>query len=296
MVYLLYPGCMIVSEQYQYEISAKKILDFFGIEYRDFPEFHCCGEPMKCVNVMTWLTMAARIIAIAERENADILVLCNGCYLSLNKAKKILLEDSKKRDRVNAILGEEDLEFRGRAKIKHIMSVIAEEIGEEKIRDNIKIRLDGLKFATHYGCHVLRPYEFAIDDPENPTVLEKFIELLGGSAPYYPERMDCCMILFSNVKPRDADMLRGEKLEAIKKRGFHAMVTICPLCQHSYETRQKRIMKILKMDVSIPVIYYTQLLGLSLGMGPDELGLNLNSSPVEKILEKIATLSSRDKT
>ncbi len=278
---------MIVSEQYQYEISAKKILDFFGVKYRDFPEFHCCGEPMKCVNIMTWLTMAARVIAIAEKENADILTLCNGCYLSLNKAKKILMEDEEKRNAVNEILSEEGLEFRGVAKIKHIMTVIAEEIGEEKIKKNIKIKLDGLKFAVHYGCHVLRPYDFAIDDPENPTVLERYIELLGGKAPYYPEKMDCCMILFGNVRPRDADFLRGEKLEAIKKRGFNALVTICPLCQHSYETRQKRIMKIFKKDVSIPVIYYTQLLGLSLGMHPEELGLNLNASPVEQLLKKI---------
>ena len=134
---------------------------------------------------------------------------------------------------------------------------------------------------------MLRPYDFSIDDPENPTLLERYIELLGAKAPYYPERMDCCMILFGNVKPRDADRLRGEKLAAIKARGFDGMVTICPLCHHSYETRQKRIAKIFKMDVEIPVIYYTQLLGLALGLKPEELGLNLNQTPVDRLLAKI---------
>ncbi len=289
MGYMFYPGCMVVSEQYQYEISAKKILDYFGIDYKDFPEFHCCGEPMKCVNFLTWLTMAGRIIAMAEKEGRDILTLCNGCYLSLNKAKKVLLEDEEKRKKVNEILAEEGLKFTGKIKIKHIMTVIDEEIGQEKIKEKLKVDLSGLKLATHYGCHVLRPYSFAIDDPEDPKILEKYVELLGAKSPYYPERMDCCMILFGNVKPKEADKIRGEKLLAISRRGFDGLVTICPLCQHSYETRQKRISKMLKQEVSVPVIYYTQLLGLALGFEPEELGLNLNQSRVEKILDKIGS-------
>ena len=292
MGYLLYPGCMIVSEQYQYEISARKILDFFGVDYDVYPEFHCCGEPMKCVNLMTWLTMAARVIAIAEKMSRDVLTLCNGCYLSLSKAKKILSTDQEKRETVNSILTDEGLEFRGTAKIKHIMTVIVEDIGRERIEKNIKRRLEGLRLAVHYGCHVLRPYDFAIDDPENPKILQEYVELLGAEAPYYPEMMDCCMILFGNVKPREADLIRGEKLLAIKKRGFDGLVTICPLCQHSYETRQKRISKMLKQDASIPVIYYTQLLGLAIGFKPRELGLHLNMSPVEKILEKLGIQES----
>lgn len=287
MGYMFYPGCMVVSEQYQYEISAKKILDYFGIDYKNFPEFHCCGEPMKCVNLLTWLTMAARIIAIAEKEGRDILTLCNGCYLSLNKAKKILLEDDEKKRKVNEILSEEGLEFTGRISIKHIMTVIDEAIGEEKIKEKIRISLDGLKLAVHYGCHVLRPYSFAIDDPENPKILEKYIELLGAKSPYYPEKMDCCMILFGNVRPREADKIRGEKLLAVLERGYDGLVTICPLCQHSYETRQKRISKMLKKKVAVPVVYYTQILGLALGFEAEELGLHLNATPVERILEKI---------
>ena len=242
---------------------------------------------MKCVNFLTWLPMSRRIIAIAEKKGKDILTLCNECYLSLNKAKKILLEDDEKRRKVNMILSEEGLEFKGTARIRHIMTVISEDIGESKIRSSIKTELKGLKLAVHYGCHVLRPYDFAIDNPENPSILERYIELLGAEAPYYPEKMDCCMILFGNVRHREADILRGEKLLAISRRGFDGMITICPLCQHSYETRQKRIAKIFKKDVSIPVIYYTQLFGLSLGMTPEELGLNLNASPVEQVLEKI---------
>ena len=287
MSYMFYPGCMIVSEQYQYEISAKKILDFFKIKYEDYPEFHCCGEPMKCVNLITWLTMAARIIAIAESKDRDILVLCNGCYLSLNKAKKYLLESNRKREIVNKILGKEGLEFHGKATIKHIMRVISDDIGEELIKSSLKRDLSGLKFAVHYGCHVLRPHEFSIDNPENPQILEKYIKILGAKAPYYPEKLDCCMILFANVKPKEADFLRALKLEAIKKRGFDALVTICPLCQKSYETRQKRLKKFFKKDVFIPVIYYTQLLGLALGFKPEEVGLHLNQSPVEELLKKL---------
>ena len=284
---MYYPGCMILSEQYQYEISAKKILDYFNVKYEDIPEFHCCGEPLKCVNVSTWLTMAARIIAMAEDKGRDVLVLCNGCYLSLNKARKYLLNDSRRFKEVNSILSREGLEFRGTAKIKHIVNILVEDIGVDKIKQSVKRQIN-IKVATHYGCHVLRPYEFSIDpDPENPTILEKLLNAIGAKAPYYPERLDCCMILFGNVKHREADYLRAVKLEAIKKRGFDALVTICPLCQKSYETRQKRLKKIFKKDVFIPVVYYTQLLGLALGFSPEDMGLHLNQSPVEVLLEKL---------
>lgn len=279
---------MVWSSQYQYEISAKRLLDFFGIEYTDFPEQQCCGKPLMCVNISTWLALAARIMAIAEGEGKDIITLCNGCYLSLNEAKKIIVESPDKLALVNAILEKEGLEFTGRVRIKHVVKVIGEDIGLERILNDAKLRLNGLKLAVHYGCHALRPKEFSIDDsPENPSLIERILSALGASCPYYPEKFDCCMTLMSNVDVEKADILRGRKLLAIKRRGFDALVTICPLCQQSYETRQKRISRMLKEDISIPVIYLTQLLGISLGIHSRELGLHLNESPIEKILKNV---------
>ncbi len=279
---------MVWSSQYQYEISARKILDTFRVDYKTFPEQQCCGKPLMCVNIDTWLTLAARIIAIAEREKKDIITLCNGCYLSLNEARKILLETPEKLELVNNILSKENLKFTGNIRIRHIVSVIWEDIGVDRISDRIKIRLDNLKLAVHYGCHVLRPKEFAIDsNPERPHIVEDIIQTLGAESPYYPEKFDCCMILLSNADVKGADIIRGKKLLAIQRRKFDALVTICPLCQQSYETRQKRISKLIKEKISVPVIYLTQLIGLALGIPPKELGLHLNTSPVEVILKKI---------
>jgi len=285
---MLYQGCMIWSSQYQYEISARKILDFFGVDYKVFPEQQCCGKPLMCVNINTWLTLAARVMAIAEKEGLDVLTLCNGCYLSLNEARKILLESPEKKELVNRILSKEGLKFSGELRIKHIVSVIWEDIGLKKLSENVKVKLSGLKLASHYGCHSLRPKEFSIDsNPENPRIIEEILEILGVESPYYPEKNDCCMILMSNVDVKGADLLRGKKLLAIQRRGFDGMATICPLCQQSYETRQKRISKMMKEKISVPVIYLTQLIGLARGMSPREVGLDLNTSPVEKLLGKI---------
>ncbi|MCR8453727.1 MAG: CoB--CoM heterodisulfide reductase iron-sulfur subunit B family protein [Crenarchaeota archaeon] len=288
MTYILYQGCAVWTSQYQYEISARKILDFFGIDYIDFPEQQCCGKPLACVNMNTWLVLAARIMAIAEREGRDIITLCNGCYLSLNEAKKIIMESHDEFSLINSILSKENLKFTGFVKIKHIVKVISEDIGLKRIIENSRLKLDGLKLAIHYGCHVLRPKEFSVDkNPEDPSIIEDILSSLGASCPYYSEKFDCCMALLANVDVENADLIRGKKLLAIKRRGFDALVTICPLCQQSYELRQKKISRVLKEDISIPVIYLTQLLGLSLGLHPRDLGLHLNESPVEKIIKRL---------
>ena len=285
----LYPGCTVQSEQYAFEVSVREILPEFGVQLEELEGLSCCGYPLKNVSVPAWFYMAARNLALAEEKALDILSLCNGCNLSFHEVKHYLNEDSALRERINSLLSMEGLKYAGEANSLHILEVFSQVVGVEKIQSSVKVPLEGLKLAAHYGCHALRPSEMGmIDDPEDPHILEELIRALGASAVDYPERLDCCGQGLSMTTGRTALTISGLKLKAIQDQMFDGVVAVCPFCMKMLDSKQRAIrVSTEHKDVNIPVVYYSQLLGLAMGMEAEKIGLNLNSSPVWELLKKI---------
>jgi len=285
----LYQGCTVQSEQYAFEISAKETLSNLGIQLQELEGLSCCGYPLKNVSVPAWFYMSARNLALAEAKGVDLLPLCNGCNLSFREVKNYLKEDSELRERINSLLSMEGLEYTGKAKSFHILEAFSQVVGIEKIRNAVKVPLNGLKLAAHYGCHALRPSSIGmIDDPENPQILEELIRVLGASAVDYPERLDCCGQGLSMTTGRTALTISGGKLKTIQNQLFDGVVTVCPFCMKMLDSKQRAIRVSTEYkDVNIPVFYYSQLLGLAMGLDAKQIGLNLNQSPVGDILKKI---------
>lgn len=289
MRYALYLGCWIHTQQYGYEMSTRKTLPKLGVELHDPDGFSCCGYPLRSFNDSAWFYLSARNLAIAERDALDILPLCNGCYASMNEVKHYLDSDEEFRSYINEALSNEGLEYRGKKRIRHILEVLHNDIGVEKIGNEIKTPLSGLCFATHCGCHALRPSDFKYtDDPEDPKLLDEVTQALGADTRYYPEKMDCCGATLVISDYEAAFKLTGYKLQAVQRRGFDGLVTNCPFCLKMFDSRQDAVGKIIHdKGLSLPVFYITQLLGLALGMDTFELGLGFNMSPVDKVIEKI---------
>ena len=161
-------------------------------------------------------------------------------------------------------------------------------MGGEKIRAAVTNPLKGLKLATHYGCHALRPGDLEIlDDSEDPRYLEELIDPLGASVEDYPERLDCCGQGLAITTGKTALTISGAKLKAIQDRGFDAVITVCPFCMKMLDAKQNAIRITTKSTINLPVLYYTQLLGLAMGIPAEKLGLNTNLSPVGEILKKL---------
>ena len=272
--YLLFLGCVIPYRISSYEISARKVLEKLGVELAEMPEFNCCGLPLDPVNHDMMLTLAARNLCLAEQQNLNIIALCNGCFGVLNEVNKMLKEDKKLKEKVNGYLKEIGMEFMGTITVKHLIHVLAEDIGLEKIKETVKKPLNPLRVAQHTGCHVVRPAKYVgFDDPENPTILKNLIEVTGAKCLDYMDETECCGAPIIGVNAEIPLQLAREKLDHIRAVGAQAMITVCPFCHMMFDLNQPRIERAFNEKFGIPVLHYPQLLGLAMGIAPEELAL-----------------------
>jgi heterodisulfide reductase subunit B len=282
--YALYPGCVMPTEQYAYEMSIRETLPLLEIDLVDLKGFSCCGEPIKGINQMLTITLSARNLAIAEREGLDVFIPCPMCHLAFSDAKIILDSDSKMNERVNKFLEDEGLKYTGTTNIFHTLDLLHDVVGIEKIKQRIKKPLKDLKVATHYGCHLVRPSECnRPDDSENPQKMERILKAIGAKPLDYPEKLDCCGGLLTANLPESALTKTGQKLQKVQEQGFDAFIDVCPWCHRQYDSKQTKAGETVAAQLEVPVLYLTQLLGLSFGIPKDKLGFDFNLSPVNKL-------------
>ncbi len=286
----VYWGCMISTSEYAYELSLRATLPKLGVEIVDLEGASCCGFPIRSVNRMAAEYMALRNLAIADGVGTKfLLVPCNGCYLSLREAAYRWRADEKLRGKVSELLRREGLTFEGRVEVVHTINFLHDVVGLDVVKKAVKRPLRGLKLVSHTGCHVLRPSDVVgIDDPERPTKLDDLIRALGAEVLDYPESLDCCGggLLLSH--PETAVSIAATKLRAVQRLGVHGLVDSCPACHVMFDAKQEAGAKAIGCKLSVPVVYYTQLLGLAMGLDERSLGLHLNRSPVEKLLEAVS--------
>jgi len=279
-----YPGCIMQTEQYAYELSLREILPKFDIDLVDLKGFSCCGEPLKNVNQMLTLSLAARNIALAEKEDLDLFVPCPMCHLAMTECKHILNNDQEMKDRINTFLKDENLNYHGTTTLISILDIFHDVIGLKKLKETIKKPLTDLRFAAHYGCHLIRPQEIGRpDDAEHPQKIEQILTILGITPEEYPEKLDCCGALLNANLPESALTKTGQKLQKIQDYGFDGFVDVCPWCHRQYDARQNKAGETVATKLNVPVFYLTQLIGLALGLDEEKLGLHLNLSPIETI-------------
>jgi len=192
------------------------------------------------------------------------------------------------RGKVNSLLRDEGLEYKGTVRIWHLINLLHDMMKEETLQKSVKKTLKGLKLASQYGCHILRPSRLRrIDNPENPRKMDELIELLGATSVDYPEKLDCCgaLLLWSH---HDAALtFAGLKIRAVQDHGFDGLVVSCPACHLMFDARQKAAGATVGSKLNLPVLYYSQLLGTAMGIDEEKLGLHLNRSPVDQLLRKI---------
>ena len=282
--YALYPGCVMPTEQYAYELSIRETFPLLGIELIDLKGFSCCGEPMKSVNQLMTLYLSARNLAIGEKQDIELFVPCPMCHLALSECKRVLSSDSDMMKRINDMLATEDLCYGGTNDIVHTVDLLYDVIGIDEIKQHVKKSLEGLKVATHYGCHLIRPSEIGRPvDSENPQKMEKILSVLGTEPVDYAEKLDCCGAPILVNLPESALTKTGQKLVAVQEQGFDVFVDVCPWCHRMFDSKQVKAGETVASKLEIPVVYLTQLLGLAFGVKKEKLGLDLNLSPVDKL-------------
>jgi len=288
--YAFFLGCTVPYRESSYEISARKVFTRLGVELVEMPDANCCGLPVDPADHELMLALSARNLCLAEKMNLNIITLCTGCGTTLRKVNKMMKTDKMIREKVNGYLKEVGMEFKGTIEVKHLVQVLNEDVGFDKIKDTIQKPLTPLKVAEHGGCHLLRPMKImGWDNPEDPKILKNLIELTGAKCLDYIDEPECCGYTVIAIDDNVALNLTREKLVHIREVGAEALITVCPSCHLMFDVNQSRIERIFNEKFSIPVLHYTQLLGLAMGMSPDELAfkeLRVDPSRVLEIVNK----------
>ena len=287
--YALFLGCTIPARQPNYELSARKALAKLGIKLVDLDNLTCCcPPPVQSVDLETSLAVAAYNICLAEEANLDLVTLCSGCFESLAMANAMLKSDGELKAKINGILGQVGREFLGSKEVKHYLQVLMEDVGLDHLKKSVSKPLSGLKVAAFYGCHALRPSELLkLDEPERPSILENLIETLGAESVEYRNKLKCCGGLLRGYSDDLALDLAREKLANTSKAGADCIATLCPFCFVALDIGQIQIRSQFNEAYDMPVLHYSELLALALGIDPEELELKTHKVKTDKVISKI---------
>ena len=284
--YTYYPGCSAEGANKAYHTSARCVSETLGVELVDLPDWNCCGaSTYTSVDQKRAMALSARNLALAEREARDLVAICSGCFCALSKTNRYLAESEALARELSGALDAAGLEYRGTVRVRHLLDVFVNDVGQARIRDSVAKSLSGLRVAPYYGCQLSRP-KGMFGDPEFPTEMDDLLSWLGAEPVRYPLKAKCCGGMLMTTRSDVCETLVLRLLSAAVEAEAECIATICPLCQINLEAYQNRINKRFGTRFDMPIFYFTQLTGLALGLGEKELRFRDNLTPSEPILAR----------
>jgi heterodisulfide reductase subunit B len=217
-------------------------------------------------------TLCARNIAMAEQQKLPLVAPCSGCYKNMFFTRDHLKHDPDLTEHINDALAEDNLKFTGDSPVHHLIEVFVNDVGLPEVKARVKNPLKGLRVAAYYGCQIMRPRK-AREDVEQPKFFEDLVAACGAEPVHYPLRLTCCSGALIITNREAALSLVRNLLESAVRSKAAVIVTACPLCQVNLECYQKQVNKEFGTDYNLPVMYFTQLMGLALGVSPKKLGI-----------------------
>ncbi len=293
MKYAFFPGCTMANRLQFAEKSVRMVVPEFGIELVDLA-FTCCPEPnaVRSLSDDTWVTFAARNIALAEAEGLDILTACAGCHESLTLAKYELDTKPERKEKANEILKGMGFEYKGTSSIIHVHQLLFDEIGVETISAKV-VRPVPIKVVTHSGCHLLRPQKIMqVDDAEAPVKLDMLCEAIGMESLEYMDKVMCCGAGVRKTDSETSYAVLREKMTSITMVEPDAMIVFCPTCFITFESGQRITNRLFGTEFKLPVFYYTELLAIAMGLPETDMLLADHRVKIE--LPKLADTKKED--
>ncbi len=258
MKYAYYPGCTQESTAEEFGLSSEAVCQALGIELEEIPDWNCCGASSgHFVDEELAHALPARNLAIAEKQGLDTAIVCAACYLRLRATRQKARESSEFRQKLADKTG---LAYEARHDVKHLLDIIVNDLGLEEVKKKVTKPLKGLRLAPYYGCYLVRPPKVVgFDDPENPVAMDRLMEALGAQALDWGAKVDCCGGSLILSKEEVAMNLLGGVIEKAREVEADGIVVACPMCHANLDMRQSGPDK-------MPVLYFTELIGLALGI------------------------------
>lgn len=279
--YLLYPGCSLESSARAYMESLNAILEPLDIQLEEIDDWNCCGATEYLgINLIPAYSLIARNLALAAKQmngTRTVVAPCSACYLNLAKADHFMQERPALDVKVNEALAAGGLQYKpGTLDVRHLIDVLVYDVGLDAIKKKVTRPLAGLKIAPYMGCMLPRPdYKHRWSDHEHPTELGDLLHALGAEVIDYPLTTSCCGGHMTQIGPETAFELIRRLVADADERGAHLMATVCPMCQLNIDAYQNEMNHFFGTDYHLPILFFTQLMGLAFGKDPHELGIGV---------------------
>jgi len=288
--YAYFPGCSLESTAPEYAISCKAVSEVLGIELVEIPDWNCCGamDAIYAYNPSLSVALSTRNLALAESMKIDVVTLCSACFFTLSRANKLVHEDSEMKGKVDKMLDNAGLKYNGDVKVRHYLDILVNDVGFQKVSEYVKVPLKGLKVASYYGCMLIRPPEIVnFDDPEHPTSLDKLVEALGAQSVDYIDKTRCCGASLGLTEEHIMMEMTKEILLKAKNAEADCVILPCPMCHFNLDAKQKTIESTFDIQIDMPVLYFTQLMGIAFGINPKKLALHKNCVSPKILLKQL---------
>jgi heterodisulfide reductase subunit B len=284
MAYTYFPGCCMHGFARHCQDSLCAVFGALGLDLQELKDWNCCGATTYIsIDELQAMTLAARNLAMAEQLGREVVAPCNACFMVLKKGRDYLTRYPELRAKIEPALKKVGLKFDGKVQIRHPLEILLRDVGAKGLREKVKKPLKGWKVAAYYGCLLSRPYAL-----EGGVTLEAFDELipaLGATRVDFELKDRCCGGSLTGTIEEVGDRLVHIILREAKRAGADVIVTVCPLCQLNLEAHQGEIARYYREDVSIPIPYFTQLIGLAMGLPAQKLGLEKLLVPIEPVIK-----------
>lgn len=286
--YSFFPGCSLHSTAREYHETAVKSMAALGVELEELEDWNCCGATaLSSADTLLSYALPARNLAMVAEVGRPLAVACNSCFVTLNRANAVMASDTPWRKKVQEALAAIGRRLTRPVEIRHTLHILRHEVGLDRLREKVTRRLEGLKVAPYYGCQIARP-RHQWGDPELPVEMDEVLAATGAEVVRYDRKTKCCGGALMTTKEDIVLSINEELLREAKARGADIIAVCCPMCQMNLDAYQGKINSRFGTDYSIPVVYYTQLVGFALGLDEAEMGFSRGFVPATKYLRKYA--------
>lgn len=287
--YQYYPGCSLHASARDYDESIQLVASLLNIDLKEVDDWNCCGATVTpSLNKSHAQILAARNLAQASKKQNELIVPCNACYANLKKLQIDMESCKKTSQNIEKILRNKGLSLSGMPTVKHLLEIILDDIGLDNLQGFIKNQLKGLKVGCYYGCQIVRPVGF--DSPENPSSLDSLMRVLGAETVDFSHKTHCCGGSLITTQPELALKMVDDILQELWSKDVDLVIVTCPMCQLNLDAYQVKVNKKYQRNYQLPIVYFTQILGLALGIPVKKLGLNRGIVSSKKFLQRVNDL------
>jgi heterodisulfide reductase subunit B len=291
MRYGYFPGCSLTHSAQPYDLSTREVAGALGLALEEIEDWNCCGATeYASVHKTSAYALVGRNLALASQQGLEQVVApCSLCYLNLRKLDHLMADHARVRSLTDDVLAAGGLRYApGSLRVRHLLDTVVEDIGLETIRQNVSRPLAGLRVAPYYGCLIVRPkLNGGAADPEYPTQMDRLLEALGAEVADFPLKTHCCGGHMTQISAATAYELIRRLLQGAVECRADVIVTACPMCQLNLDAYQGQVNRHFGTDFRIPVLFFTQMIGLAMGLSPGRLGLGREVVPAAAALAKI---------